>query len=442
MSVGKGNSPGWQSAAREIGRIGGAVGDSVSRRDCAVAATRAGDSEIKIDRAGIALRNARRTDRQRSILRNEYAVERHCARNLVRGCEQRLAGRAVRRRDEGESFRPGIGQCRLRKADETGVDRIRHVIDHDATDAFEHDEGVKAAADLANGDAFGFGPLVIGPRVEGAGDRTRSRRLVGVEQGCSVARNDRFEFAAGFAHLGDCAISVLTEDAETASAERINLVDVAVAVGIAQVTQHIEPPQCVVCPQCGCIGIGRRIEDVARVVQAHRVGQHDARVAFVGSDEIGHAANRVAGDCVRLEQADRVEIGDVDATVLIAGVEGITGKAVVDAAERLDRNRRGARVGQVDNRDAIDFLQSNIGARAVWRDGNIFGFDIRAGALAGQDDEAAIGERELAAVESGKADSGQQRRRSRTTRRVDDRDLPGGVVDRADRFGLDRDEQA
>ena len=71
---------------------------------------------------------------------------------------------------------------------------------------------------------------------------------------------------------------------------------------------------------------------------------------------------------------------------------------MVDAAERLDRDRCRAGIGEIDDRDAVDLLQGHVGEAVVGRDRDVFGLDVGGGGGAGGDGESARPQPRLAAV--------------------------------------------
>ena len=73
---------------------------------------------------------------------------------------------------------------------------------------------------------------------------------------------------------------------------------------------------------------------------------------------------------------------------------------MVDRAERLDRDRRRAGIGKVDDGDAVHFLQGDVGEAVVGRDRDVFRLDIGRRALPWSDGETTGPQGGLAAVEA------------------------------------------
>jgi hypothetical protein len=72
---------------------------------------------------------------------------------------------------------------------------------------------------------------------------------------------------------------------------------------------------------------------------------------------------------------------------------------MIDAAERQDCKRLGcSRIGQVDHGDRVDFLQRNVGTRAIRRDRDVFRLDIGRCRLTGQQRYASLLQRRLVTV--------------------------------------------
>jgi len=256
--------------------------------------------------------------------------------------------------------------------------------------------------------------------------------------------DDRLELTAGFAHLGDRTIGFLPEDRDAAAAQRVDLVVITVTVGIAQLGEDVEAAEFSVSLQRG--GVGERGGIERHRTEARDIGVLDAaadtRVAFVGSDEIRHAADCEAGEGVRLEHAEYRGVLDMDAAVTIARVESVAGKAAVDEAERLDRNRAVCvGVGQVEHRHCVDFLQRDVSARAVWRDGDVFRLDIGCRLETGIERQALREQRAFRTVERLERERVADGCCRSAARQVDHRDRAVGIVGDRDRLGLVGDEE-
>ncbi len=124
-------------------------------------------------------------------------------------------------------LRAVVGRGRRHITHEAGVDRIGHVIDHDAADPLERHEGVQLVADLSHIDAFRLRSFVVGTGVEGAA-------VFAVEERARVGQrsDDLLELATGLAHLDDGAVRVLLKDRDAAPAVGDDLFDLAIAVGV------------------------------------------------------------------------------------------------------------------------------------------------------------------------------------------------------------------
>ena len=351
--------------------------------------------------------------------------------DLVGADEQRRAGRVAVGGDEAQHLRAEVGRGTGKRrdvGDVGGVGRIGDVVDDDAALPLQADEGVDPAVDGADGDALGLRPLVVRAVVRRVG-----HDLIVVEPLRRDLREDLLELAAGLAHLGDGAVVVLAEDRDAAPAQRVELVDHAVVVGIAGAQQHVEAGigrvglEELEFGRQAAVGDTAQAGDVAGIVGA---ADHPL-IALVGGDEVGRAAGRERGHGIRLEQAVDRRVGggrgDADRggpvrAVAVGGVELVAGQGVVDRAQRLDRDRRRAGIGEIDDGDAVHLLQGDVGEAVVGRDRDVFGLDVGRRAVPRRDGEAAGAQGGLAAVEAVEPDGRGHRGVGRAARDVDDRD--------------------
>jgi len=152
---------------------------------------------------------------------------------FVRDDDQGTAVRAVVLADEEDAFRAEIAGFEVSRIlvevavvdilDELGCGWLSDVIDHQATDALEADEGIGAAGYLADGDAFGLGALVVAAAVE------LVFIVVGVEEGRVDLGDDLFELVAAVPD----EFATRVANGERAGTVGIDFLVESVAIGIA-----------------------------------------------------------------------------------------------------------------------------------------------------------------------------------------------------------------
>ena len=229
--------------------------------------------------------------------------QRRRSRDLVRHGQQRSSGgrlfggnesQPLRSEVSGEGERGGLigGACDRDR--EVAIVQIAHeggfrghgdVVDGDAADALEPDEGVGAPVHLADGETLGLGTLVVAATLE------VRLGVVRVEEVRRCRGDDLLEVVSRVEHL--CAVG--RPDRERTAAEGVQLVVAA--------QFRVEPflPRHVQAPERGVTGERRQIrahgaQAVLREV-LHPHGLHVAApfagVALVRGDQIGGSACRV-----------------------------------------------------------------------------------------------------------------------------------------------------
>ena len=148
------------------------------------------------------------------------------------------------------------------------------------------------------------------------------------------------------------------QDRERARPVGLELVVIAVAVGIAVDGRYVQTAECLVGLQGGSIGKRCRIE-----FQVGYTRIFAAVVALVGDHVVGFAIGLEARDIVRHVHAEYRPVRDIYPAVLVGRVQAIAGLVVVLQAERLDV---GERLGlEVQNADRVVLLERHGGCLAV-----------------------------------------------------------------------------
>ena len=364
-------------------------------------------------------------------------VDRHLGRDVEGGGgaadfvgnhKHRPARRAVVGRNEGQDLGTEItGGARLGIAREIArrdvlhearLRRVGDVVDHDAADPLQTDEGIGLTADLADRNTLRLGTLGVGARVEavvvvvGGVEGLRRQNAVGDQLGDLLLE--------GVAAVEN-QIALVVPDAERAAAVGNQLIDQTVAVGVAVDSRDFQPAKLLVRGQRQ----QRRIEQAVfgEIADARILV---ARVAFVRRDVVKlPVTGLVGGHGVGHEEALHRLGLDVDGAVAVAGVQTVAWLAVVLGAQRMQVDQL---LGlDVDHGDRISFLQRHEGRGAVRRDRNVLRLDVARGLLAGEDAQTQVAQRvfaeEVQDLEADRVDLAG----IRTCRKVDDADRAARV---------------
>ena len=235
---------------------------------------------------------------------------------------------------------------------------VRETVGDDGALLREGDEEQLLGADLANDDGRRLGARVRAAGVEGVG-RVGGGRVEGVGVGGGEGALER---VAALVDLRVGAGGVEHPDRDGARAEGVQLVELAVVVGVGAVDRHDEVAE-------------RRRRLQLRGVEAIRVELHvlddallvvgrvDARLALVGERQVLPVVEEEEGGAVRARDALDRPLGNVDGVVGVRGIEAVAlGREV---AERQRRQAYNLVLDEIDlDKDVVD-LARDVGARRV-----------------------------------------------------------------------------
>ena len=171
------------------------------------------------------------------------------------------------------------GSAGIDPLDKFGLGRVGHIVEHYATYALQYYKGVETAVNFTNGYAFGFRAFVV---------RTVFECIVGVagvEQAgkLRVCSRDALKVVARVPHQR-AVIGV--PDRERARTDEVNLVKIAVAVGIARCGGGLQSAQQIAALERSGVRENDRIQYIRAGTYTHQLFIRVvlAGIALVGSD--------------------------------------------------------------------------------------------------------------------------------------------------------------